>query len=97
MNEIRITEHAYKRIRERCGWNRNTTDRMLRKVTVTGTTVLNAKGKVKPWAESQVSRKYAQESRIYGNWLYIINDNSLITVYQIPAKVRLKYTKAQSA
>ena len=93
MNEIYITKHAYQRAKDRCGWNRSTTDRMLRKVASCGINVLETMGKVRPWAESHLSKDYARESKIYGNWLYIITNNRLITVYQIPAKIRMQRTK----
>ncbi len=85
-----ITKHAYKRAKERCGWNKSATDRMAKKIFEQGMSVKEVKGTLKPWVEIKLEHGGSLESRIYGDVLYVIREGKLITMYHVPSKVRIQ-------
>lgn len=87
---IYVTEHAYKRAKERLGWSRNTTARIVSKIYENGTCIRDIKGSLRPWTEKKLERGGSKESRIYGDMLYVISGGMLITLYHVPTKVRIQ-------
>lgn len=86
-NVIRISEHAYMRIRERNGWNKKTADRMVARVYGTGKRMHQIKGYMKQWIKSLVSAdKYGNDFVLYGQILYVFREKVLITVLNAPSK-----------
>ena len=90
MNNIHITEHAYKRAKERCGWNKGSIERMISRVIEKGINIKDVKGSLRPWAEVKLEQGGFAESRIYAETLFVIRNGRLITLYHVPGKVRIQ-------
>ena len=80
-----ITDHAYDRAKERCGWNRKALERMTEKVISHGKDCSNYAGKLKKWIDSvYFSKQTASKLLVFGNYLFIFCQGKLVTIYQIP-------------
>lgn len=97
MEELIISEHAYKRIRQRNGWNRKTTDRMIKRIYLNGLRIDEIKGYAKKWfSHKQSNRSLEGEYILYGDHVYIFNGNVLITSYQLPCREQvMKHYKTE--
>ena len=86
-NLIRITEHAYCRMKQRNGWNRKTADRMIDRIYDNGKRMEQVKGYVKLWLKDKVSTDpYGNDFVLYGQTVYVFRENALITVLHIPTR-----------
>lgn len=87
---IYISDHAFKRMKERAGWNRDAALRMVGKVYEKGTRIQPTTARLKKWFDqkriiykgSMLSREFV----LYGDYLFIFNNNVLITMYQFDVK-----------
>ena len=88
---VYVSEHAFKRAKERLGWNEKTTLRMLKKVYDLGTRDKDIKGALSLWIKERMSRySNGEYSILYGNHLFIFQDNMLVTVLHTPTKVKIE-------
>lgn len=89
-NTVYITRHAEERLKQRNGWNKKTINRMALKIYNEGTT-LNKKEH--PWAIDMIKMR-AKNSlyKLYGNFVYVFQDTTLITVLNIPQNINRKET-----
>lgn len=86
---VEITDHARKRMKERCGFKKGTQDKMAEKAFVMGIQHSQTKGRLNKWITSlYFNNKRANNIRIYGDYAYIFCNNSLITVFAIPIDLR---------
>ena len=87
---IYVTLHAAKRLKERNGWSRRTSIRMIKRILSDGITEKDFSGKQKLWVKNH-KRDYSERNSyvIYGDKVYIFQDNMLITLHEAPKK---KYT-----
>ena len=82
-----ITEHAYKRAKERCGWNKKALNRMLERICTDGTNHNEVSGKLKRYIDKvYLTHKNASAFKIFGSYLFIFSSNRLLTVYNVPHK-----------
>ena len=84
-----VTRHAYRRLRERNGWNKKASNRMVSKIYETGLRKDDIKGYVRMWLkhlDSDNDREYV----VYGNYIYIFLDKNLLTAFPIPSKEFIK-------
>lgn len=83
--EIRVSRHAEQRMRERCGLNKKSVERMAQKAFDRGIMHSQTRGKLYNWVTSKyfVNQK-ANNLRIYGDYLYIFDENVLVTVFRVP-------------
>ena len=82
--EIRITDHAYMRLKERNGWGHKTSRRMAEKVFENGRHVEDMSGCLRTWYENRPDW-YAESIYIkYGKDIYVYRGNSLITCFHEP-------------
>ncbi len=87
---VYITEHAMTRMKERCGWNRKTAVRMMKKVYDNGKRPEEIKGRIGHWVRERMARRdNKEECRLYGEHLFVFKKNVLITVLVIPRKSSL--------
>lgn len=76
-------------MKQRCGLNKQSTQRMAEKAYENGISFFEAKGKLKRW----ISLQYlsgdcrANAIKVYGDKCYIFNNQRLITVLQVPPSV----------
>lgn len=91
-NTYYVTDHVLDRLKERYGWNKKTSMRMLDKVFSNGTRAIDRKDHVAAWARLK-EREQGDRIRIftYGQYVFIVSrENVLITVYTIPNKTSAK-------
>ena len=87
--EITISKHAEMRMKERCGANKRSTQKIAEKAFKTGFTHSQTKGNLRKWVTSlYFNNKSANNIRLYGDKAYIFTDEKLITVLQIPSNLR---------
>lgn len=89
-----ISEHAKERIKERCGFNKNATERMANKAFKEGVSHSQTKGKLNKWVTSlYFKNKNANNIKLYGDKAYIFCDSVLVTVIQIPVGLMKDFKK----
>lgn len=86
---VAITTHAQRRLKERAGMNKNTARKVAERAYCTGISFDNASSDIRKY----ISRVYmshdkiANNIRIYGNIVYIFDNRTLITVFQMPQEL----------
>jgi len=88
---IIITKHAYLRLKERNGWNRKASRRMISRIYTEGIRQGEVKGYLKMWVNMKC--KYAEEGDeyiLYGDKLYIFNETRMLTVITVPTRTYLE-------
>lgn len=86
---IQVSKHAETRLRERCGINRKSAQRIAEKAFNEGIQHSQTKGNLKKWVTSlYFHNKTANNIRLFGDKAYIFSDSVLITVLQIPSNLR---------
>ena len=82
---MEVSNHAEERLKERCGFNKKSVDRMAEKAFMEGITHSQTKGNLNKWITSlYFKNKRANNIRLYGDKAYIFCDETLVTVIQIP-------------
>lgn len=85
-----ISKHAYIRMKERNGWSKKTSARMIQKIYTEGLRPNQVKGYLKGWVKEKVN--YAEgdnEFVLFGEKLYIFSGNIVLTVLPVPSKACL--------
>ena len=86
---MNISNHARKRMKERCGFNKKTQERMAGKAFEDGITHAQTKGTLNKWVTSlYFKNKKANNIRLYGDYAYIFCGEVLVTVIAIPASLK---------
>lgn len=75
-----ISDHAYKRAKERLGWNKNTTRRMIEKVLKDGINDTEVKGPYKPFVMARKRNHVVENVILYGDTAFIFNKKILVTI-----------------
>lgn len=89
MTSVRITDHAYDRMKERLGWNHKAGERMAQKAFEQGVTHGETRGSLHRYLDGIfLSYRNANCMRIYGEAIFLFADNVLITVYALPTRYR---------
>lgn len=96
-DEFYISDHAYDRMKERCGWNKKASARMFEKVLKDGIRKDGLTGYLRRWIEYREERaaeashdaslKY--EALVYGEYVFLICNRVLVTVFSVPTKQRI--------
>jgi len=86
---VAVTAHAKKRLKERCGINKKSAVRMAERAFTEGISFYNAGELLQKYISSVYLRhnKMCNNLRIYGNTVYVFDNRTLITVYQIPQNI----------
>lgn len=86
---IKVSRHAERRMRERCGYGKKTCQRMAERAFQNGITADSATGKLKSYMDDLFEyNRTGNNIRIYGEHIYIFCDSSLITVMSLPAEYK---------
>lgn len=87
---VAVTTHAKKRLKERCGINKQSALRMAEKAFKEGISFNNAGELLQKYISSIYLRhnKMCNNLRIYGNTVYVFDNRTLITVYPIPENIQ---------
>lgn len=88
-NKLVISSHAYKRARQRISWSRNALNRMTVLAYTCGIRRYQLKGRLKHYTD-ELMEGYSKrpEIRIYGEFIYIFRNQTLVTLYQVPCELR---------
>ncbi len=91
--ELKATEHAYDRAKERMKWKPRVLDRMMLKAYNDGITHSRTKGTLKRYiTKLWFDYKFCNNIRIYGENIYFFSGQRLITLYRLDSKL-LKHVK----
>ncbi len=86
---MHISNHAKQRMKERCGFNKKTQERMSEKALKCGITHAQTKGRLNKWITSLFFKNTnANNIRIYGDNAYIFCRETLVTVIPVPANIK---------
>lgn len=95
VQKITITEHAYKRAKERLSLNKKAFERLALKAYETGIKHSDTKGKLNKYLTSlYMTYKSANNIRVYGENVFLFCSHALVTIYQLTYALR-KYTKIE--
>lgn len=84
-----ITEHAFQRARARMGLNREAFARTAAKAFESGAKLEDTRGKVQRYIEGLLEKKQtADNTRIYGEFVYVFCGAYLVTVHHLPKEYR---------
>ena len=93
--EIRVTTHAFKRLKERYGLNKNAAKRMAKKAYNDGIRHGETSGRLNKFISSKTNtyKRKGSQMRIYGEYLWVFIDNNngtsdLITAFEIPLDLK---------
>lgn len=83
--KIKVSKHAEQRMRERCGLNKKSIERIAQKAYDKGIKHESTKGRLRKWITGVYFKNTkANNIRLYGDMLYVFCENVLVTVFQIP-------------
>lgn len=86
---MKVSKHAKQRMKERCGFNKKTQERMSKKALECGITHAQTKGRLNKWITSLFFKTTnANNIRIYGDNAYIFCGETLVTVISVPADIK---------
>ena len=86
-SDVRVTKHANKRIRQRLGVNKKSSDKIAEKALEFGITHAETKGKLSKHLDGIFLLNYKPTNmRVYNHSVYLFNGNILITVLPLPHK-----------
>lgn len=88
---IAVTTHAKRRLKERCGVNRNNAERIAERAFRKGISFNNASEIARRYISSIYLKhdKMNNNIRIYGNNVYIFENQTLITVFPLPHRIAI--------
>ena len=88
---IYISDHAFMRMKERCGFNKKTAIRMVEKAYEKGTDISNVKDYLSTWAKKQELRlEEGERAILYGDFVYRFCYDTLVTVIHKPQKGKVQ-------
>lgn len=91
---MRVSRHAKKRLKERCGLKKKSKDRIAERVFDEGITHAQTKGKLNRWiTKLYFHNEMANNIRIFGGNAYIFAGETLVTVIPVPNNIRKNMKK----
>lgn len=86
---MHVSSHAKHRLKERCGFNKKSQERIAKKAFHEGITHKQTKGRLNKWITSLFFRNCnANNIRIYGDNAYIFCGETLVTVIPVPNSLK---------
>lgn len=87
--EVAITDHAHDRMKERLGLPKRAHQNAAQRAYTLGKAHGEARGRLKKFLDAEwLNHKTANNPRIYGEHIYFFRDNVLITVFEVPKRLR---------
>lgn len=87
ITEIKLSHHAKKRMKERCGLNKKAAERLAIIAFTQGLTHAELRGRVKRYVDYlYLKEQRANAIKIYGNEIFLFRGNMLITVLDLPSR-----------
>jgi len=88
---MQISKHAEKRIRKRLGIPRKAVPRFIEEAQSKGTPLKDFKGRVKRFYDAiSITYKAGNQTFSYRDYVFIVQDSMLVTVYPIPNQLQGK-------
>lgn len=85
---MNLSKHASQRMKERCGLNLKSKERIAKKAFDEGIRHGQTKGRLRKWVDKlYLTNPKANNIRLYGDKAYIFCEEILVTVIQIPANL----------
>lgn len=84
---VYLSDHSLERMKERAGWNKSASIRMVKKAIDYGKPVSEVNGRLGAWLRNQ-NQKQENENhwyRLYGDYVFIFSKNVLVTVIHKPS------------
>ncbi len=95
---LHITEHAFRRAKERLGLSRSATERMAARTFSEGVRHNEVAGALKSFLDDVfLSRRTADNARVYGEIVWVFSGHSLLTVLWVPLDLRAAARRAMRA
>ena len=86
---MNITKHAYKKAKQVFGLNKSGIENLFRKALSSGLMHGDTKGHLQKWINSRYFvNETANNMRVYGEYLFIVNDKTVITLYILPNNLK---------
>lgn len=96
INAVYVSEHAYKRLKERNNWNKKTATRMAVKIYNDGKRIQEVDAVTRAYIVNKTLNKtnckIKKEFVVYGDIIYVFNNRTLITCYHLPSKTTIRNT-----
>lgn len=87
--DIIVSKHAEQRLKERCGLNKKSVQRITEKAFENGIRHRELKGNMRKWVDGlYLHEQKANNIRLYGDKAFLFCGKILVTVIQIPASMR---------
>lgn len=87
-----ITKHAYSRIKERIGWKKKTVDRMILRAEKEGIPRRQTSGRLRKYLDYLYHLdKESSKLLVWGHYIFILDRDVLVTVYQLPSNLKYSY------
>ena len=85
---VYISEHGMQRLKDRNGWNRKTSLRMMKRVFDNGLRMNELSKNVRKWLVGQLEETgRGYYFIVYGQFAYLFNYNTLVTLIHIPVQI----------
>lgn len=95
---VNITKHAYKRMKERCGYNKVSCQRMAERAFSKGVSQSDVSGRLDRYFSQLYCYDYsANNLRIYGEFVYVFSNYNLVTVMPLPNELKESVKKTMKA
>jgi hypothetical protein len=85
---IKLSHHAILRGKERLSLNKGSFTRLVEKAASTGLKREDCRGRLKKYLDALYKDYEADNIRIFGEVIYFIKNDVLITLYQIPVEYK---------
>ena len=82
---VHVTRHAKKRLKERSGLQKGSMARISEKAFTQGINYGDTKGRLRKWIAKVDFDSGTKMTKLYGDTLYLFDDNRLVTILQVPA------------
>ncbi len=84
---VYISDHAMECLKQRNGWSKKASIRMIKKVYDNGLSPDKVRGTHASWVRhKEETKNHGDTLRLYGDFLYVFNKNTLITIMHTPTK-----------
>lgn len=86
---LHITEHAKQRGQERLAWSPAALARMAPRILAEGVSAASVSGRLRRFLDRQaITHRKGNNVRIWSRQVFVFQDETLITVYALPAEFR---------
>lgn len=93
---IHVTRHARMRVRQRLGRPARAVQRAAREAWLHGITIDQTAGNLRVFLDEKIERHgKGHDMRIFRGCVYVFEQEALITVYHVPAKLQLAARKQE--